>query len=258
MDDRQPDHRNHVGDDQDDVLRDLRPGDRLHAAKERAHQNAGQTDEHANGEFQSGKAAGDEADAVDLRHHIDEGHQHGGKHANQTRRMPAVARPEEVGNGELPELAQVGGEQQGDETVAAGPAHDEGQAVIAGQVERARHADEARGRHPVRSGGHAVEQGRDAAPGDVVFRDLRRLRHEADAGIQHDGGKEEDIAEDLVGHPEPLQNADEHDEGDEAAGIEAVIALQVGVELCLAGGGHYCSSPSWTPYSLSRLFMYLA
>ncbi len=31
---RQPDHRDHVGDDQDDVLRHLRPRDRAHAAEE--------------------------------------------------------------------------------------------------------------------------------------------------------------------------------------------------------------------------------
>ncbi len=118
-------------------------------------------------------------------------------------------------------------------TVAAGPAQHEGQAVIAGQVERAGHTDEAGGRHPVGAGRHAVEQRRHAPSGDVVFADVRRLRHEADAGVQRDGGEQEDVAEDLVRHAHLFEDADEDDEGDEAAGVEAVVALQVGGKLGL-------------------------
>ena len=54
---RQPHHRNHVGDDQDDVLRHLGPGDRPHAAEERAHQNAAQADEDADLERERRRAA---------------------------------------------------------------------------------------------------------------------------------------------------------------------------------------------------------
>jgi hypothetical protein len=46
------DHRHHVGGDQDDVLRHLGPGDGAHAAEERTDQDAGQTDEYADLEFE--------------------------------------------------------------------------------------------------------------------------------------------------------------------------------------------------------------
>ncbi len=52
----EPDHRGQVGDDQDDVLRHLRPRDRAHAAEERADQDAAQADEHADLELEPGEA----------------------------------------------------------------------------------------------------------------------------------------------------------------------------------------------------------
>ncbi len=252
---RQPDHRDHVGHDQDDVLRHLGPGHRLHAAEEGANQDAGQTHEDADLELEAGEARGDDANAVDLRDHVGEGTGDGRNHADQARQMAAEARTEEVRNRELTELAQVGRQQDRHQAVAAGPAQHEGKAVIAGQVQRAGHADEAGGRHPVGAGRHAVEQRGHAPAGDVVLADVRRLRHEADAGIQGDGGEQEDVAEDLVRHAHLFEDADQDDEGNEAAGIEAVVTLQVGGELGLGLCGHQSSSPSWTPYSLSRLFM---
>ena len=50
--------------------------------------------------------------------------------ADGARHVAAVTGAEKVGNGELAELAQVGREQQRHQHIAAGPAHDEGQAVI--------------------------------------------------------------------------------------------------------------------------------
>ena len=52
--------------------------------------------------------------------------------------VAAVARAEEVGNRELAELAQVRREEERHQHVAAGPAHDEREAVEAGEVQRAR------------------------------------------------------------------------------------------------------------------------
>ena len=50
-------HRDHVGDDQDDVLRDLRPRHRPHAAQERADQDAAEAEEDAELERHAGQAA---------------------------------------------------------------------------------------------------------------------------------------------------------------------------------------------------------
>jgi hypothetical protein len=190
------------------------------------------------------KRRGDDADAVDLGDHVGEGAEDGRKHADQARQVAAEAGAEEVRNRELAELAQVGRQQQGHQAVAAGPAQHEGEAVVAGQVERAGHADEAGGRHPVGAGRHAVEQRRHAPAGDVVLADIRRLRHEADAGVQHDGREQEDVAENLVRHAHLFEDADQDDEGNETAGIEAVIALQVGSELRLGDlSGHVSRAP---------------
>ena len=193
--DRQPDDRNHVGDDQDDVLRDLRPGHRPHAAQERAHQDAAEAEEDAEHELDAGQARRDQAHAVDLRHDIGERAQDRGDDADEARDVAAVARAEEVGNRELAELAQVRREEQRDQAVAAGPAHDEREPAVAGEVQRAGHADERRGAHPVGAGRHAVEQRRDAASGDVVLGRIGRPAHDADAGVQADRGEQEDVAD---------------------------------------------------------------
>ena len=71
-------------------------------------------------------------------------------------RAPAVARRQEVGNRVLGEAAQIGRDQQRDQDIAAGPAHDVGQAVEALQVQHAGGAYETGGRHPIGRGGHAV------------------------------------------------------------------------------------------------------
>ena len=126
---RQPYHRDHVGDDQNDVLRHLGPGHRAHAAEERADQNAGQTGINANFEFQAGETRSDDADAVDLRDHIGEGTDDGGDHADGPGQVAAVACAEEVRDGELAELAQVGRQEQCHQYIAAGPAHDESESV---------------------------------------------------------------------------------------------------------------------------------
>ena len=110
--DSQPDHGGHVGDDQDDVLGHLGPGHRFHAAQHRAYEDAAETDEHTDAELQTGEAAGDQADAVDLRHHVNEGTGDRGDDADGADDVAAITRAEEVGNGELAELAQVGCQEQ--------------------------------------------------------------------------------------------------------------------------------------------------
>ncbi len=168
--------------------------------------------ENAELERDTGEARGDEADAVDLRHHVGERAQDRGEDPDGPRKVAAVACAEEVGNRELAELAQVRREEQRDQAVAAGPAHDEREAAEAGQVERSGHADERRGAHPVRAGGHAVEQRGYAPTGDVVLGGVGRPAHHADAGVKTDGREQEDVADPRARQAHLLGNREQHDE----------------------------------------------
>jgi hypothetical protein len=254
--DAEPHHRREVGDDQDDVLRHLRPGDRPHAAEKRAHQDPGQADEHADAELQAREAAGDDADAVDLRHHVGERAQDRGEDADAAHDVAAVARAEKVGDRELAELAQVGGEEKGHQHVAPGPAHHEGEAVEAREVQRPRHADERGRAHPVGAGRHAVEERGHAPARDVVLGRVHRAAHDADDRIQRDGGEQEPVPDPLARHAELLGDGEQDHEGDEAAGVDPVVLLELLVEALVAvDDGAHSSSPSCTPYLRSRLFM---
>ena len=253
---RQPDHGGQVGNDQDDVLGHLRPSHRAHPAKERAHEDAAQADEHAGPELESRKAAGDQPDAVDLRHHVGERAQDRGEDAHAAHDVTAVALAEEVGNRELAELAQVGREEQRHQHIAARPAHHECKAVKAGQVQGTRHADERRRAHPVRARRHAVEERRYAPAGHVVFRGVDRAAHDADAGVQRDGGEQEPVADPSTRHPHLLSDREERQEHQEPAGVPGVVLLQLGFECLVTHDlGVHSSSPSCTPYSMSSLFM---
>ncbi len=207
------------------------------------------------------EARGDEADAVDLRHDVGERAQDRAQDADEARDVAAVARAEEVRNRELAELAQVRREEQRHQAVAAGPAHDEREAEIAREVQRAGHADERGRAHPVGAGRHAVEQRRHAPARDVVLRDVGGAADDADAGVQRDGGEQEGVADPYARQAHLLGDREHDDEDDEAAGVEACRLLErraagtgAGSGLC---GGHY-SSPSSTSYSLSSRFMYHA
>jgi hypothetical protein len=131
--------------------------------------------------------------------------------------------------------AAAGREQQRDQHVAAGPAHDEGEALETREVQRARHADERGGAHPVRPGGHAVEDGRHAPARHVVFGDIRGAAHHADAGIERHSRKQEDIADHLLRHAELLGHRQADHEQHEAARVPRVIAAQAAFEIAYWG-----------------------
>ncbi|MCU0990727.1 MAG: hypothetical protein MUE63_14400 [Xanthomonadales bacterium] len=236
-------HRRQVGDDQHDVLGDLGPGDRPHAAEEGAHQDPGQADEHADLQRQADEAAGDDAHAVDLRHHVGEGHHDHAERADRARQVAAVARPEEVGNRVLAEPAQVGREEQGHQHEAAGPADDEGQPLVAAEVHRPRQADERGGAHPVGAGGHAVEERRHPAPRDVVLGDVGGAAEHADERVQRDRGDHEGVADVARRQAQALGQGHEQDERHEAAGVDRVIEAQAPVELRVGRGDHRSPSP---------------
>ncbi|MNS71429.1 hypothetical protein D3C72_1047980 [compost metagenome] len=198
--DRQPHHRHQIGNDQNDVLAHLRPRDGAHAAQERTHQHAAQRNEDTQFERNAGHARGDDAHAVDLRDQVRERAQDGAGHTGQARQVAAVARAHEIGNGVLPETPQVGGQQHGDQHIAARPAQDVGQAAVPRQVQRARHADEGGHGHPVGGRGHAVVDGGHAPPGHVVFDLVRRAADDADARIQAHRDQQEHIADPVARH----------------------------------------------------------
>ena len=256
---RQPDHRDHVGDDQDDVLRHLGPGHRTHTAQERADQDTGQADIHAHVEGQTGQAGCDQAHAKDLRHHVHEGHQDGRKHANQTRHVAAVASTQEVRNRELAKLAQVRRQEQGHQTVTAGPAQNEGQTTVTGQVKRTGHTDEGRRRHPVRAGGHTVVNGGHASAGHIVFGRVVGATHHTDAAVQEHGGRQEGVTDVLFGHAHLFKDGQHDDESRKAPDVEREYPVQGFLKLALAlafsAENAHDSSPSETPYSSSSLFI---
>eukprot|EP01136_Pigoraptor_vietnamica_P030245 Opistho-1_new@89256 len=232
---RQPHHRDQVGNDQDDVLCHLRPGDGAHAAEERAHQDTAEADEHADLERQPAQARRDQSHAVDLRHHVGERAQDGGKNADESGQIAAIAFTQKIWNGELAELAQIGCEEQRHQAVAAGPAHDEGETTVAGEVQRTGHADEGRGRHPVGAGGHAVVDGWHATAGHVVFGRIGGAAHDADAGIQGHGGQQEDEADVAARQPHLLEHRQHDHEGNEAAGVPGVDLVQLRLESRIGG-----------------------
>ena len=118
------------------------------------------------------------------------------------REVSAEAERHEVGHGIGAELAQIRTDQDRHQHEAAGPAEHPGEAVVAEQEQRAGHADERGRRHPVGAGRHAVVERRHAPAGDVIFRDLRRSRHDADDGVDRQREEHEQIAKD------PVRNAD--------------------------------------------------
>ncbi len=228
--DRQPRHRHQEGHQQHDVLRHLRPCDGAHAAQERAHEDAAQAQEHAHLERHAGDAAGDQAHAVDLRDDVEERAGDGRHHADHPREIAVVARGQEVGDRVLAELAQVGRDQQGHQHEAAGPAEDVGEAAIPAQVQRAGHADERRRGHPVRPRGHAVVQGRHAAPGHVVLGRIGGARQDADAGVEHDGPDQEQEADPAPRQPHLLEQRHHADEGQEGESEGQVDPVQPAAE----------------------------
>src|SRR5690606_5006673 len=53
----------------------------------------------------------------------------------------------------------------------------------------------------------------------------------ADAGIDRQRQEDEQVADDLVRHPELFEDGEENDEGGEAAGVDAVNLPEIGEEV---------------------------
>ncbi len=224
--DRDQRDRDQDGDDQDDVLRDLGPGHRAHPAQEGADQDPGQPAEDADREVDADEARRDQADALDLRDQIDERTQDRRAGRERAHGRARKARAEEVGDGVARELAHIRRQQEGHEAEAAGPAHQVGERVVAGGVERAGQADEGRGRQPVGRRRHAVEGRGHAPPGHVVLDQVGGARQQPDHGIDGDRHEQEHVADPDAGPGGALDAPQQQHEGEEAQRVARIGADQ--------------------------------
>jgi hypothetical protein len=112
-----------------------------------------------------------------------------------TRRRPSEAALEpvahEVGHGELAELPEVGRQQQREQHVPAGPAHEVDRPKVAGERDDARHPDERRGGHPVGPGRHPVGERGHALARDVELAGGPGPRPDRDADIEREADAHE-------------------------------------------------------------------
>ena len=99
----------------------------------------------------------------------------------------------DVGEGELAEIAQGLGDQEGDDRPADQQAHRIDQAVIAGEIDQAGDAEEGGRRHIVAGDREAVLEAGDAAAGGIELRrgfgplgrPVGDAEREADEGDEH-------------------------------------------------------------------------
>ncbi len=193
--------RHRVGEDQHAVLGHLGIGDALHAAEHGVDEHDTHPYIKAGLDRHLEKAREHDADAAHLAGHVgerDEDQADHGDHDACQLRVVAVA--DELRHGELAELAQVGRQQQGQQHVAAGPAHQVHAAVVAEKADQPGHGDEGGRRHPVGRGGHAVGDRVDVLAGDVEIPGAAGARTEGNHDIEREAQADGDESEGLQAH----------------------------------------------------------
>ncbi len=165
-------HEGHEGHarQQQHGLDDLHPGGGRHAAKQHVHHHQRAHDDHGHPVFQTEQQLDQLAGAHHLGDQV-EGHHHqrarSGKGADGGL-LEAITG--HVGKGELAQVAQALGHQEGDD----GPAHQEAQrvdqAVVARRHHRRRNTQERGSRHVVARNGQAVLKAGDAATAGIEVR----------------------------------------------------------------------------------------
>ena len=173
-----------IGGDEHAVLGHLRIGDALHPPEHGVEKDDGHADDQAHAQVHLEEAGKHNTDAAHLPGHVGKGHKDEAQHGDKARRGGVVAVPDEIGNGELPELSQIGREEQRQKHVAPGPAHKVDRAVVAKEGNEPRHGNKGCGAHPVCRRGHAIGDGMDAASSDV------KVPGAGGAGAQGDGDVE--------------------------------------------------------------------
>jgi hypothetical protein len=150
-------------------------------------------DDDAGGDVHLKKAREHDADTAHLSSDVGEGHEQRAHHRHQPRGIAVVAVADEVGHGELAELAQVGRQQQGQQHVATGPAEQIHRAVVAHEGNQPGHGDERGRAHPVGGSSHAVGYRMHAAAGDVELLGGTDPRPDRDADVQGEGQPNDDV-----------------------------------------------------------------
>ena len=190
----------HKGKDQHAVLRHLGVGDALHAAQHRVEKHNRHADHHPPVDIDLQKAREHHAHAPHLPGHVGERHEQGAHHRHRTGQPRVVAVADEVGHGELTELAQVGSQQQGQQHVAARPAHQVYRAVVAHEGDQPGHRDKRSGRHPIGGGGQSVGQRMHAPARHVEVLGRTGPRPDGNADVQGKGDTDENVGPGLYGH----------------------------------------------------------
>ena len=139
----------------------------------------------------------DQSDALHLPGHIGERHKYGAHQRDHAGGLRVVAFADKIGYGVLAKLAQVRRQQQREQHVASGPAHEIHRAVLAHERHEAGHGDERGCAHPAGRRGHAVGHRADAAASHVKLAGCPRPRPPADADIQREGQADDDEGPDF-------------------------------------------------------------
>ncbi len=142
-------------------------GDAFHAAESRIYKDNTHADDHTGGYLHFQETGKDDANAPHLPGDIGERNKNQTDNSNHPGCLGVIALTDEIGNGELTKLAQVGRKQQGQKNVTAGPAQQIDRAVAAHERNNSRHGNERGGAHPIRCRRHAVDHWIDTAASDI-------------------------------------------------------------------------------------------
>ena len=194
---------NEEGGDQDPVLDDLRPGDPLHAAEGRVGEDDRHSDHDPDGDVHLEETREDDADAAHLSRDVGEAHEDRAHDRDDARDVRLVAISDEVRNSVVAELAEIGGQQQGEQHVATRPAHEVHPARVAHGRDEPRHGDEGGGTHPVGGRRHAVGDGRHAAACDVEAARVPDAAQPGDGQVGDEGHAHEHEGPELEAHDAP-------------------------------------------------------
>ena len=192
--------RDQKGDDENAVLGNLGIGDSPHAAKHGVEEDDDHANDHAPVDLDLQEPREHHADAAHLTGDVGEGDKDRAAGRHQPGGVGVVAVADELGGRELAVLAEVRGEQERQQDVAAGPAHQVDGAGVAHEGDEAGHRDERGSTHPVGARRHAVGYGRYAAAGDVEARGRPDATPPGDAHVEREGRGDDQVGPGLDVH----------------------------------------------------------
>ena len=158
-----------VGKNQNHVLNDLRVSDAFHAAENGVEKHDAHANKQARAVVGFQKARKGHAHTFHLANDVGDGNENKAYHGHHSGSLGTKSFADEFRHGELAVLAEVGGQQQCEQHITAGPAHEKDGSSVAAESDEAGHGDEGGCTHPVRRGGHAVGNRADATASHVKF-----------------------------------------------------------------------------------------